>query len=216
MKNRDDIRSWVWYRYNQDNPQSSTVGCWKCYYLYDSLRLTKKHKSKLAQEHGILPKNKHQMTEVLDNHSKSPSHLFVEDKFLQLLATSSTETFQNLQKMQDDANEGVNRITNHMMRTVYTEIMINVPFSAHSTLVELQQSNGIDLGSYFQSRTGARDITLHISKVMDDTYLDEIMSSEFPMTLIIDEATDRNMNPYLVVLFMTCLLYTSPSPRDGG
>ena len=203
LKNRNDIKSWAWYRFNKDNPQLSTVGCWKCYYLYDSYRLSKQYKSELAKDHGVLPKSKEQVSRLLDDHSRSPSHLYVEDKFLQQVASSSTETFITLQKMQDDANDSANQITNRMMRTVYSEVLINVPFSSHSTLVELQEANGLDFGNYFRSDRGAKDMTLHISKVMDDTYLDELMSSESPLTLIIDEATDRSMNPYLVVLFMT-------------
>jgi len=83
-----------------------------------------------------------------------------------------------------------------MMRSVYIEAKINVPFSAHPQIVALQEANGVYLGYHHYERTAATRMTMMISEKMHEILIKSLTSKQSPLSIIVDGSTDAGQNHY--------------------
>lgn len=68
--------------------------------------------------------------------------------------------------------------TQYIFRTAYYLAKNNRPYSDHSKLVELQQLNGINLGTTLHSRYSSTTIITHIAKEMKIKIVQNIIDTD--------------------------------------
>ncbi|XP_070822086.1 E3 SUMO-protein ligase KIAA1586-like [Chaetodon trifascialis] len=79
--------------------------------------------------------------------------------------------------------------TDAVFRTAYYLAKMNRPFTDHYDLIELQQKNGVNMGTNLHSRYSSTAIVQHIAKEMQKKIVDSIVSSSSKSSVLIDEAT---------------------------
>ena len=89
-------------------------------------------------------------------------------------------------------------MTSDMLRTVYAEVKVNVPFSSHPIIVKLQKLNDLNLGTHHHDKNAAKIMALFISEKMHTTLIPQIASGSSPLSLIVDTTTDYKGNHYLI------------------
>lgn len=113
------------------------------------------------------------------------------------------KTLNEAQQKEEEKNDHQLEVTARMIRTVYVENKLTLPFLAHSSLVLLQRTHGVNMGCHHYERTGARRMTEHISKMMHDTLIDSLTSTNKPISIIVDGSTDPSQTHFLIVYFQT-------------
>ncbi|MBV8803321.1 MAG: hypothetical protein JO131_10250, partial [Gammaproteobacteria bacterium] len=58
-----------------------------------------------------------------------------------------------IETVETKIDEGIYKVTSNMFRLVYAEIILNIPFNNHKTLVELMEMNGVAMGTMHRERT---------------------------------------------------------------
>ena len=76
--------------------------------------------------------------------------------------------------------------TNAVFRTAYYLAKMNRPFSDHDDLIELQEKNGVNMGTSLHSRYSSTIIVEHIAKKMQTKLVDSIVSSSGKLSVLID------------------------------
>lgn len=197
-------RNKVWFEYllNKENPNKSNYRCRLCYNYYDKFKLAKNHKNALAFESGILKKTKEENREIIQKHSNIPGHKAIIDKLMLLKKETLPQDFQNIQIQEQEANNHYLEVTMRMFRTVYIEIKRNIPFEAHSALVDLQKFNGIDMGFHHFSRKSATTMTEVMSNLMHETLMKHLVAKNSPVSIILDGSTDISRTHNMIVYFL--------------
>ncbi|XP_055497234.1 E3 SUMO-protein ligase KIAA1586-like [Leucoraja erinacea] len=89
--------------------------------------------------------------------------------------------------------------TNAVFRTAYYLAKMNRPFSDHDDLIELQEKNGVTMGTSLHSRFSSTTIVEHIAKKMQTKIVDSIVSSSSKLSVLIDEATSLSHKSATIV-----------------
>lgn len=89
--------------------------------------------------------------------------------------------------------------TNAVFRTAYYLAKMNRPFSDHDDLIELQEKNGVNMGTSLHSRFSSTKIVEHIAKKMQTKIVDSIVSSSSKLSVLIDEATSLSHKSAMIV-----------------
>jgi hypothetical protein len=89
--------------------------------------------------------------------------------------------------------------TNAVFRTAYYLAKMNRPFSDHDDLIELQEKNGVNMGTSLHSRYSSTIIVEHIAKKMQTKLVDSIVSSSGKLSVLIDEATSLSHKSAFIV-----------------
>jgi hypothetical protein len=92
-------------------------------------------------------------------------------------------------------------VTSRLIRTVYFEVINNVPFDSHDSTVIMQKKNGAVLGSHHSNARSAIRMMESISRTMHNTLLHYIMRTNGPLSIIVDTSTDESNTNYLMVYF---------------
>lgn len=128
--------------------------------------------------------------------------LYINDTFLLFISFHRLRTdFEEIQAVEDGKNKGFLKVTAAMFRTVYVEIKKNIPFDSHESIVHLQKLNGVDLGVHHFEKCGAISITESISSYMHKQLMNHIISTNSPLSIIIDGSTDSQENKFLIIYF---------------
>ena len=86
-----------------------------------------------------------------------------------------------------------------MIRTVYAEIKLNIPFMQHGRVVKLIELNSGDMGTHHKDKTAAIRMMLLISKYMHMQLLTHLSNEKSgPLSLILDTTTDLRGDHYLI------------------
>lgn len=88
-----------------------------------------------------------------------------------------------------------------MLRTVFTEIKINVPFHSHPEVVQLLRINGIDMGVHHYDKNAATRMTQSMSSYMHRQLLQHMLSKNLPFSIILDGSCDNTDNHYMIIYF---------------
>lgn len=109
--------------------------------------------------------------------------------------------FEAIQTREDEANEGVLKITSAMFRTVFVEIKKNIPFNTHSSIVVLQQMHGVKMGFHHYEKCGATAMMESMSSLMHKNMINHMLSKNLPFSMIIDGSTDSTESHLLIIYF---------------
>lgn len=93
--------------------------------------------------------------------------------------------------------------TVRMIRSIYIEVISNIPFSFHRALVDLQRLNGVKIGNYDDSYNAqqAMEMAECISREMHDIVVRQIVSTNTPISMIVDSVIDVGRKDYIAVYF---------------
>uniref|UniRef100_A0A3B4VPG3 HAT C-terminal dimerisation domain-containing protein n=1 Tax=Seriola dumerili TaxID=41447 RepID=A0A3B4VPG3_SERDU len=89
--------------------------------------------------------------------------------------------------------------TDAVFRTAYYLPKMNRPFTDHYDLIELQQKNGVNMGTSLHSRYSSTAIVQHIAKEMQKKIVGTIVSSSSKLSVLIDEATSLSHKSVMIV-----------------
>lgn len=164
------------------------------------MKLPKNSKPLLAMKQGLLITNKKKNIDAINDHVKTVSHLNIIANLKKRAAKKqrSSEILQNKEVINDKFE-----ITSRMIRTVFIVNKLSLPFSDHKSLVILQKLNGLNMGYHHYERAGCNDMTLHTSKQMHDTLVENLIKSQMPILIIVDDTTDVGNIHYKIVYFQT-------------
>lgn len=105
------------------------------------------------------------------------------------------------------AHQGAEQLkeTCSVFRTAYYIAKTDKPYSDHPELIDLQSSNGINMGRILHSRTTCTDIISHISVQMKHLLIKKIIDSKSLLSVLIDESTSLAKDSCLIVFIRTTL-----------
>lgn len=167
------------------------------------MKLSKNCKPALAFKEGLLKLNKKKNIDAINDHAKSISHLNVIANLKENVSKKQRLSIFPIEQSEESANNKFLEITSRMTRTVYVVNKLSLPFSDHKSLVFLQKLNGLDMGHHHYGRTGCTDMTIHISKHMHDILIKNLIKSQMPISVIVDDSTDAGNIHYKIVYFQT-------------
>lgn len=109
--------------------------------------------------------------------------------------------FEEIQHAEERRDNGALRVTTMMIRTVYLEIKINIPFDSHKSIVQLQEMHGIKLGFHHREKCGSINMMESISLNMHKFLLQHMLSKQLPFSIIVDGSSDISDFHYLTIHF---------------
>uniref|UniRef100_A0A1A8ABM8 Chromosome 5 open reading frame 54 n=1 Tax=Nothobranchius furzeri TaxID=105023 RepID=A0A1A8ABM8_NOTFU len=89
--------------------------------------------------------------------------------------------------------------TDAVFRTAYYTAKMNRPFTDHDNLIELQERNGVYLGTSLHSWYSCTKIVEHVAKEMQAKIVNSIVSSSSKLSVLIDEATSASHKSAMIV-----------------
>lgn len=109
--------------------------------------------------------------------------------------------FEEIQRRGEKSEDELLKITARMFRTVFIEIMKNIPFNTHQNKVQLQEMHGVDMGVHHYEKCGAIKMLQCMSSYMHRQLIDHMVSENLPFSIIIDGSTDISESHYLIIYF---------------
>jgi hypothetical protein len=92
------------------------------------------------------------------------------------------------------------RVTANMFRTVFAEVMLNIPLSSHTQIVQLISMAQGNMGFHHYEQTSATRMARFISDDMHKKLIVHLKTEEpSPCAIIVDGSTDPQQNHYLIV-----------------
>lgn len=167
------------------------------------MHLPRNNKPALASDEGILYPTYKRNQEILSLHPKSVTHLNIIENLQARVSKKQRRSVFDDEVIEENKNEKYLEITARMIRTVYVLNKLSLPFSDHSALVTLQKLNGLNMGFHHYERTGCTAMTVHISDHMHKTLVDNLIKSQMPISIIVDDTTDAGHIHYKIVYFQT-------------
>jgi len=116
---------------------------------------------------------------------------------------SLTRLFENLREEERKLIVQKNIATVRMVRTVYAEVILNIPLDSHADITILQKLNGADLGLHHYERRSATSMLDSISQLMHTTLLNHLTSNTYPMSILLDTSTDASQRNFLIIFLRT-------------
>jgi hypothetical protein len=198
----NENKVWLEYLFAENDPRKSAFRCRFCKSFLDK-HPTTKNVPLLAKASGYFIEDYKRMWKQISLHSSSLVHkksiLEIQEEYAKSLKDCTQEMKQQiLSKISEEHLPSVK-----MIRTVYTEIKLNLPFSSHAIIVQLQKLNGVDLGKHHYEKTSATRITESISKKMHESLITHLNLKQYPMSLILDTSSDSGNKNYLLVYIRT-------------
>ena len=202
---RNDVKPWLEYLKNVDNPSLSRFRCRICFQHYDRLRLDKDKKSGFGEPEGVLKESKKLTSNAITAHigQRGAQHFKVVSELEKEYLHYLNEKLKDKGKKAEKEDEGKYEATCNLFRTVYFEMKGNLAFLQHPKLVQLQERNGVSLGFHFQSNVWAAIITKSIADDMHDAIVKYLMKSDKPLSLITDGSTDPGNRHYIDLFIQT-------------
>lgn len=165
------------------------------------MKFPKNAKPALAAKEGILKSTKRQNQDSIYEHAKSKTHLNI----ITNLQKESVAKKRRLTPFltSNDRKDNYLLVTSKMLRTVYAINKLTLPFDDHEVVVYLQKLNGVELGYHHYERSGCVSMTLHLSNSFHEILIDYLIAKKNPISLIIDDTTDKGNNHFKIVYFQT-------------
>lgn len=197
-----NIRSWFEYIPHEDHSKSR-YRCNLCYKYHDMFRLASDTRSKFADEEGFdVSTNVETNRNRIITHYDSAGHQGVIAELIKIEKSKLTADLLKIENL-EILKYPMYAATARMFRTVYAELLSNIPFISHPTMVDLQNLNGIEVGKYYTDPNGAKLITESISTRMHENLIKHILSQSQPISIIVDTSTDKSNHHYISVLLQT-------------
>lgn len=100
--------------------------------------------------------------------------------------------------------------TQKVFRSAYYISKYNRPYDDHSKLIELQQLNGLDMGTTLHSRYSSTNIISHIADKMKTKIVQNIIATSSKISILIDESTTVSSLSGMVVYVKASILNSEP------
>ncbi|XP_023820933.1 E3 SUMO-protein ligase KIAA1586-like isoform X1 [Oryzias latipes] len=128
----------------------------------------------------------------IHEHKNSAAHKEV----VKILETAKKDTLVNMNtKSQDFAFETTARV----FRTAYYVAKYNKPFTDFESLIDLQETNLINMGRVLHSKTVCVDIVDHVASQMKKEIMTKIIQNRSKITVLADESTNVGNKSTLIV-----------------
>ena len=95
--------------------------------------------------------------------------------------------------------------TTRIFRTAYHVAQNNRPYTDHPLLLDLQATNGLDIGRVLHSNVSCTDIIDHIAAEMRRKLVADIVVNRPKISVLVDESTTLSRKSCLVVYVRCCL-----------
>lgn len=89
-----------------------------------------------------------------------------------------------------------------MIRTVYVEILADIPFNQHNNFIQLQRINGIDMGTHHDKQKGAKSITIFLGEKFHEDLIEFLLQKVTKISLMVDGSTLRNLE-HVMICYLT-------------
>jgi hypothetical protein len=89
------------------------------------------------------------------------------------------------------------------MKAVYTLGLSNTSPYSHPKLVDLIRLSGAEVGTRLHSRQTAKHIVKFIANAMHQTFIDFLVKTRPPLSIILDGSSDRWNNHYVLIYLQT-------------
>ncbi|MCP4485840.1 MAG: hypothetical protein GY820_00715 [Gammaproteobacteria bacterium] len=194
-----ELKTWLVYHFNEDEPDKSKFGCRFCTKRASEGRIDSRHMSPLATAEGFFTDNGKLLNRRIMEHSKSTIHLSAIQEMKESFKSNLETYITQFRQAEHEKVAALQSATERMIRTIYTEVQTNIPFDSHRFIVSLQKLNGIDMGVHHYERRSATRMVEAISRTMHTTLIEHITSTNDPLSLIVDCSTDASQKNYLIV-----------------
>ena len=192
-------RQWIEYLFNEADPAISSVRCWICFLFYDALFIQASWKSEFAKEAGMKPRSrKADYKTAIETHEYSPGHKGVVKELMLEHVETLEQMFEILQK-KDKISKVLKKTANHIM-SVYTAILWNFSFARYEELIKLQEHNEALIGQFLRGENSMQITTMFLSEIMDKNLADYLLAENLPLSLLVDESTNRKHENFLIIL----------------
>ena len=223
--------------------EGTSVRCRICNKYFDELGFPYQEKPGLAKPEGILLKmnknktedSKRKIYELLKEHEEGKigkkglqpagttglrTGRSIHSKILSALRqrmqptiTTSAEALQSVLTKKEDNPKC--EITGRMLRTVYSEVKMNIPFKLHPKVVLLMRLNSAEMGNHHRDNNAAKRMLQSISKHMHMLLLTHLTSDESgQISFLLDTTTDLRGNHYLITYIRA--LEEDKDPENGN
>ncbi len=146
-----------------------------------------------------LTQEKKENHKFIRRHMISNQHKTIREALIQRRKQPIAVAFEVQAKKLQAANTDRLAMTANMMRTVYAEIILNIPFNSHPKVMKLMEMNSAMVGIAHRSRFSATSVLEFIGNRFQNRLIKHIKDSNTPMSLMWDTATDKTDRQFLLV-----------------
>ncbi|XP_026821312.1 E3 SUMO-protein ligase KIAA1586-like [Rhopalosiphum maidis] len=139
----------------------------------------------------------------IKQHSESKAHVLAENILKKSSDKVLDKMFERISEVEIDSNT-------RLFRTVYCLAKNHRPFKQFEELVQLQQINGLDMGSSLHSRITATRMVNVIAKEMRKRLILRLIQSNSKFTIMIDESTTLSTKCTLILYISSYFDVESP------
>ncbi|XP_044524357.1 E3 SUMO-protein ligase KIAA1586 homolog [Gracilinanus agilis] len=168
------------------------------------------HVSKEWSAYLITPNGSNKVTrqaalrKKIREHDVSKAHTKIQN----LLKESADDSISNIVRKLNNKNIDA---TVRVFQTVYGLVKRNRPLSDIEGAIEVQEKNGVDIGSCLRTRYSATRIAEHIAKEIRMELFKSIVEEEAKICVILDEVATISKKSTLVI-HLQCEAPSSPAP----
>jgi hypothetical protein len=143
------------------------------------------------------------------------AHIRIVEELYRKSAASIDETAVQVVESTEKTLSQKYEATANMLKLVYTEVKLNIPFWNHEDLVHLlTASYSSNLGVLHRTRQSAVKMAKFISDILHKKLIDHMCSAESqPYTIILDGTTDKKGKHFLIV-YIRALEKNRPSGSE--
>ena len=202
-----DYFSWVQYL-----KDTGYIRCGPCNQYSKSAKIKPNQMSKMSKDEGLSHDTWRDNLKEIKRHEKSSQHLHIKQWLTALNEMNIKEDEYPLMIMPNALGYDIANpenpspmfkayiVTARMVRTVYLETKLNIPYVAHSDMVTLQKLNGANMGYHHYSQDAANEIQDLISNQMHIRLVNHIKESNTPVSIILDDSTYDKTHVMAVLL----------------
>ena len=198
IQNTRKIRMWFEFLQNAASPAESRYRCWICHTFFGMAGISPGKKDGFSNDTGKLHPHYESNLRAINGHETSRKH----QEVIKALKAEGPLSFQDMvaaMKRKVEMRKSGQKMT-AMVRTIYAEARLNVPFNSHKVLVNLQQLNGQDMGHRLTTHRDATKLTTFISDQMHLQLRKFLIEQNSNCAILIDESSDRRQRSFLVIL----------------
>ena len=200
---------------NETDPAQSRIRCGMCNKFSKAARIRPQEMSDISKDEGILFPEKRYNLRALQRHAKGSQHNGIEQWLKNLAEQNIKEDdypmaiMKNAEGYPNDTVYDEYTVTARMLRTVYLESKLNVPYTSHQDVVNLQKLNSINMGYHHYTKTSAKQMLDLISGEMHKRLMAKIQNEDNPISIILDDRDFRFSHIFLnhIFLYLSYLQY---------
>ena len=198
IQNSRQIRQWFEFIHDAATPAESRFRCWLCNKFFALAGISPGKMDGFANATGKLHPHYESNLRTINGHAKSGKHQEV-IKALKAEGALGLEDMVAAMRRKVEMRNSEQKMTS-MIRSIYAEARMNIPFASHKLVVNLQVLNGLDLGRRLTNHGDANKLTAFLSEQMHMQLVAYLKDSGSNCAILIDESSDRRQRSFLVIL----------------